>query len=76
MFTGIVEEIGCVESLDDGRLRISASAVLDDARLGDSIAVSGCCLTVVAIGDDWWEADVSAETIAGRASPACAPAAR
>ena len=37
--------------------------VLDDVRLGDSIAVNGCCLTVVAMGDDWWEADVSQETL-------------
>ena len=64
MFTGIVEEVGRIESFDRGRLRIRASTVIADARLGDSIAVSGCCLTVVARGDDWWEADVSAETAA------------
>ena len=64
MFTGIVEELGRIEAFDDGRLRINAATVLEDARLGDSIAVSGCCLTVVAHGDGWWEADVSAETIA------------
>ena len=69
MFTGIVEEIGRVESFDDGRLRIAASTVLapqDGAtvKLGDSIAVSGCCLTLVDQGPGWWEADVSAETLA------------
>lgn len=64
MFTGIVEELGRVERFDHGRLRIAASAVLDDARLGDSIAVNGCCLTVVAREPGWWEADVSDETIA------------
>ena len=64
MFTGIVEELGTVESFDDGRLRVNAATVLEDVRLGDSIAVSGCCLTVVAHGDGWWEADVSTETIA------------
>jgi len=32
-------------------------------RIGDSIAVNGCCLTVVAAGDDWWQADVSEETL-------------
>ncbi|MCU1503946.1 MAG: putative riboflavin synthase alpha subunit [Ilumatobacteraceae bacterium] len=64
MFTGIVEELGRVESFDQGRLRIAARRVLEDARLGDSIAVNGCCLTLVACGDGWWEADVSAETIA------------
>src|SRR3954447_2001571 len=64
MFTGIVEEIGRIESFEHGRLRISAATVIDDAKLGDSIAVSGCCLTLVARGDDWWEADVSTETVA------------
>jgi riboflavin synthase len=63
MFTGIVEELGRLESLDGGRLRIAATRVLEDASIGDSIAVNGCCLTVVAFGDDWWEADVSDETI-------------
>jgi riboflavin synthase len=63
MFTGIVEELGRLESLDNGRLRIGATLVIEDASIGDSIAVSGCCLTVVAFGDDWWEADVSDETI-------------
>jgi riboflavin synthase len=63
MFTGIVEELGRFESLDNGRLRIAATDVLDDVALGESIAVNGCCLTVVAFGEDWWEADVSDETI-------------
>ena len=63
MFTGIVEELGRLESLDDGRLRIAATQVLGDVGVGDSIAVNGCCLTVVEFGDDWWEADVSDETI-------------
>jgi riboflavin synthase len=63
MFTGIVEELGTVEAFDGGRLRISATKVLDDASIGDSIAVNGCCLTVVARGDGWWEADVSDESL-------------
>ena len=64
MFTGIVEEVGCIESFDHGRVRIRATKVIEDASLGDSIAVSGCCLTLVASGDGWWEADVSGETVA------------
>jgi riboflavin synthase len=64
MFTGIVEELGTYEGRDGDRLRIAAKLVLDDAQLGDSIAVNGCCLTVVATGDDWWEADVTEETLA------------
>jgi riboflavin synthase len=63
MFTGIVEELGQLESLDGGRLRIAATRVIEDVAIGDSIAVNGCCLTVVAFGDHWWEADVSDETI-------------
>ena len=64
MFTGIVEELGSVESLVGPRLRIRASKVLDDVTMGASTAVNGVCLTVVAWGDDWWEADVSDETFA------------
>ncbi|MEM7092443.1 MAG: riboflavin synthase [Actinomycetota bacterium] len=64
MFTGIVEELGTVSSIDGPRLRINASKVLEEVQMGDSTAVNGCCLTVVAWGDDWWEADVSDETFA------------
>ena len=69
MFTGIVEELGEVVGFDDGVLRIAAGTVLDDAEVGASIAVNGCCLTVTAFEratDDkagWWEADVSHETL-------------
>jgi riboflavin synthase len=63
MFTGIVEELGTVVSVTAGRVRIGAATVLDDARTGDSIAVDGCCLTVVGRGDGWWDADLSDETL-------------
>src|SRR5436190_16261188 len=63
MFTGIVEELGSVAARDGARLRIAATKVLDGAAIGDSTAVNGCCLTVVALGDGWWEADVSDETL-------------
>lgn len=63
MFTGIVEELGTLVSRRDARIRIGAALVLEDASLGDSIAVNGCCLTVVARGDEWWEADLSPETL-------------
>jgi riboflavin synthase len=62
MFTGIVEELGRVASLEGSRVRLSATTVLADVAMGASIAVNGCCLTVVAWGPDWWEADVSDET--------------
>jgi riboflavin synthase len=63
MFTGIVEEMGEVEALDGGRLRLAARKVLDDAHVGDSIAVDGCCVTVIRMGAGWWEADLSDETL-------------
>ena len=64
MFTGIVEELGTVASFEGGRLRINATLVLEDAKIGDSTAVNGCCLTVVELGPGWWEADVSEESVA------------
>lgn len=63
MFTGIVEELGEVEALAGGRIRVAARKVLDDAHIGDSIAVDGCCITVVSQGAGWWEADLSDETL-------------
>jgi riboflavin synthase len=62
MFTGIVEELGTIERRDEARLRIRAFGVLDDVEVGASIAVNGTCLTVIAWGDGWWEADVVDET--------------
>ncbi|MGA1658090.1 MAG: riboflavin synthase, partial [Ilumatobacteraceae bacterium] len=51
MFTGIVEELGAVASRSGSRLRITAKDVLRDSTIGASIAVNGCCLTVVQAGD-------------------------
>ena len=62
MFTGIVEELGSIVSIDGPRVRVAAAGVLDGVKLGDSIAVNGCCLTVVDFGDDWWDADVTSES--------------
>lgn len=62
MFTGIVEELGTVARREGPRLRIDAQVVISDAGIGDSIAVNGTCLTVVVLGDGWWEADVVDET--------------
>ena len=66
VFTGIVEELGRVEGRTPDRLRIACTTVLDDVELGASIAVNGCCLTVVAWGDGdrptWWEAELTDET--------------
>ena len=68
MFTGLIEEVGEVRAMtahgDGRRLEIAAQRVLADAAIGASIAVNGCCLTVVAIGDGTWTADVVPESIA------------
>ena len=63
MFTGIVEEQGRVTRVDEEVLRVEAHTVLQDASLGASIAVNGCCLTLVRSGPGWWEAEMSAETL-------------
>ena len=67
MFTGIVEELGTVLAIEAQglgvRARIGATAVLEGSKRGDSTAVDGCCLTVVELGDGWFEADVSDETL-------------
>jgi riboflavin synthase len=62
VFTGIVEEKGTVRARSGSRLEIESRLVLEDSGIGASIAVNGCCLTVVERGDDWWVADVSDET--------------
>jgi riboflavin synthase len=67
MFTGLVEETGTVtaiESLGDSvRLTVRGPVVTADAEHGASIAVNGCCLTVVEVGDGWWAADAVTETL-------------
>ena len=75
MFTGIVEELGTVVSREGPRLRIAAVTVLEDVTMGASIAVNGCCLTVVGFdaGAGWWEADVVDETYARTSLGALAP---
>ncbi|MFM7508537.1 MAG: riboflavin synthase [Actinomycetota bacterium] len=62
MFTGIVEELGTVQRRDGCDLVIAATQVLEDVSLGASIAVNGCCLTVVEWGEGWWRAELSPET--------------
>ena len=67
MFTGIVEEQGRVRRVEPreggARLEFDARTVLDDADIGDSIAVNGCCVTVVERGEGWWAADAVIETL-------------
>jgi len=63
VFTGIVEELGRFRDRDGSRFTFDAELVLDDAGIGGSISVNGCCLTVVDHGPGWWSADVVAETL-------------
>ena len=67
MFTGIIEELGVVETLEDQgdavRLTLRAPHVIADARLGDSISVNGCCLTVAQRDGETFTADVMRETL-------------
>ena len=67
MFTGIIEELGTVGALerrpDSIRLTIQARKVLEGTQLGDSIAVNGVCLTVTAMTDSSFTADVMHETM-------------
>jgi riboflavin synthase len=70
MFTGITEHVGKIESLehgkDGGRLRVSLSGsgeLAASAKLGDSISVNGCCLTVIEFDSNHFAADLSGETL-------------
>ncbi len=67
MFSGIVEEMGAIQSVDKGlagaKFSILASIILDDLKVGDSVSVSGACLTVTNIEDHSFSVDVSTETL-------------
>ena len=77
MFTGIIEELGKVRSIsltgNSGKISIQASKVLENTRIGDSIAVNGVCLTVVQMSPDGFTADVMAETIRRSSLGRCNP---
>ena len=63
MFTGIVEEIGTINSLVNNVLTIQAEKVLTDIKLGDSISVNGTCLTVVNFTESKFSVDLAPETL-------------
>lgn len=78
MFTGIVEELGALESIetngDSARLRIRGPLVTSDAGHGDSISVNGVCLTVTDfVPGEYFDADVMAETLDRTALGALGP---
>jgi len=80
MFTGIIEELGLVTAwsptADAARVTVRAPLAVSDAKHGDSISVSGVCLTVVDQGDDWFTADVMAESISQSTLGALVPGTR
>jgi riboflavin synthase len=63
MFTGLIEELGALRARNGPRFTFEAELVTGDAKVGDSIAVNGCCLTVVELGPGTWSADVVGETL-------------
>jgi riboflavin synthase len=63
MFTGIVEEVGVLRQTGS-RWRVACQRVVEDAREGDSICVSGVCLTAIDIEPDGFSADLAPETLA------------
>jgi len=67
MFTGLIEEIGIIQNItlqgQSGTLSIHAQTVLENTKIGDSIAVDGVCLTVVSLSGRRFSADIMAETL-------------
>lgn len=67
MFTGIIEEIGQIRQIKKGKnsaqITIAATKVLENTRVGDSIAVNGVCLTVTRLAEHEFEADIMHETL-------------
>ena len=62
MFTGIIEEIGTVQAIDGPDLTIACKSVLNGVAIGDSIAIDGACMTVVAFDDASFRVQVSPES--------------
>ena len=63
MFTGIVEEVGSVAAANPNSLRFSASKVMDDLKVSDSININGTCLTVTSCSENSFTVDVVPETL-------------
>lgn len=80
MFTGIVEELGTIRAVRRGArsavLSIAARTVLEDLKIGDSVAVNGVCLTVTSLDDGGFTADVMPETLRRSSLGALGPGGR
>jgi len=66
MFTGLIEEVGVLRGVSTGGemmvLKIGASVIMDDLKIGDSVSVNGVCLTATTIGDHFFTVDVMPQT--------------
>ena len=66
MFTGLIEEIGVLRGVSTGGevmvLKIGASIIMDDLKIGDSVSVNGVCLTATTLGDHFFTVDVMPQT--------------
>jgi riboflavin synthase len=76
VFTGLIREVGTVAGFDGGRLELDAPATARDAAVGDSVAIAGVCLTVVAVGDGRLSFDAVPETLARSSLGRLAPGSR
>ena len=63
MFTGIIEELGKVKQMGNGKIEIGCEKILEDVKMGDSISVNGICLTVTKFDKTNFSADVMPETL-------------
>jgi riboflavin synthase len=67
MFSGIIEEVGQIKSIQDSangrRLKIGAKVITSDLKTGDSICVSGACLTALDFTKEWFDAEITHETL-------------
>ena len=63
MFTGIIEETGKIKTVTQNKITVEANVVTKETKQGDSIAVNGVCLTVTNIGANFFDADMSPETL-------------
>jgi riboflavin synthase len=80
VFTGIIEHVGTIESLSSGRsggrITIHAPRVALSLAISNSVAVNGCCLTVVSLDKERFSADLSGETLAKTSFSTLKPGAR
>lgn len=80
MFTGLIEEVGEIQNIRRGQrscvLTVGCRTVLENTKIGDSIAVNGVCLTVTSMGGSYYTADVMSETMNRSALGLLAPGAK